>query len=170
MTGCCVYRVENVHFGLWEVWLTFCLRDMNRAGVCLLKGPIDRPEAWAFPAERLLTALTALRGAACQQLPLSINQQLQVSTAFRGEQRSVWRWGGTSVLPPEHGFSQVFFHSVVWTQVWKVRCLALHSTSRFWYQDMLSAMSRRLTARKRKELHALCYVIVLDSCQPIRNE
>ncbi|KAK1897002.1 UHRF1-binding protein 1, partial [Dissostichus eleginoides] len=40
-------------------------------------GAIDRPEAWAFPAQRLLTALTALLGGACQQLLLSINQQLQ---------------------------------------------------------------------------------------------
>lgn len=53
----------------------------------LMKGPIDRPEAWAFPAERLLTALTALWGAACQQLPLSVKQQLQVSTAYGGGQR-----------------------------------------------------------------------------------
>lgn len=52
----------------------FCLPGLNTAGVCLLKGPIDRPEAWAFPAERLLTALTVLLGVACQQLPLSINQ------------------------------------------------------------------------------------------------
>lgn len=62
---------------------------LSGADVCLLKGPIDRPEAWAFPAEQLLTALTVLLGAACQQLPLSIKQRLQVSTASGGEQGSL---------------------------------------------------------------------------------
>lgn len=42
----------------------------NTAGVCPMKGPIDRPEAWAFPAGRLLTAVTVLLGISCQQLPL----------------------------------------------------------------------------------------------------
>lgn len=90
-----------------EVWITLCLPGSSIAGVCLLKGPIDRPEAWAFPAERLLTALTVLWRAACQQLPLSIKQQLQVSTASGGEQGSSWRWGGTKV--PKLALSNIFF-------------------------------------------------------------
>lgn len=100
------FRVEgcqqNSVCAFWfarEVWITLCSHGSSSAGVCLLKGPIDRPEAWAFPAERLLTAPTVLWGAACQQLPLSIKQRLQVSTASGGEQGSSWRWGGTNVPP-----------------------------------------------------------------------
>lgn len=100
------FRVEgcqqNSVCAFWfarEVWITLCLHGSSSAGVCLLKGPIDRPEAWAFPAERLLTALTVLWGAACQQLPLPIKQRLQVSTASGGEQGSSWRWGGNNVPP-----------------------------------------------------------------------
>ena len=38
-------------------------------GVFLLKGPIDRPEAWAFPVNLLLTELIGPLGRSCQQPP-----------------------------------------------------------------------------------------------------
>lgn len=57
----------------------------NRHSVFLLKGPIDRPEAWAFPAGLLLTALTGPRGARCHQSPghHPHHQQLSLSTVYR---------------------------------------------------------------------------------------
>lgn len=91
-----VCSIDNVHVGLH---VDSRCGHMAWADVCLLKGPIDRPEAWAFPAEQLLTALTVLLGAACQQLPLSIKQRLQVSTDSGGEQGSLRRSGGTDVPP-----------------------------------------------------------------------
>ncbi|KAK7889612.1 hypothetical protein WMY93_025172 [Mugilogobius chulae] len=67
-----VLRGETV--GLDWTWECVVYLRLNRTAVCLLKGPIDRPEAWAFPALLLLTLLTVHWGPPCQQLPISINK------------------------------------------------------------------------------------------------
>ena len=40
----------------------------------MLKGTIDRPEAWAFPVNLLLTALIGPWGRSCQQPPFPSTQ------------------------------------------------------------------------------------------------